>query len=127
MRVSGIVEKGVGEGAKYVEQYNALFERALGFRAFLGTLNVRVAELPHLHDGTVVQPPGGMKVTCYTATAHANGRTVKGAVVVPEQNVHKGVLEFVAKANAREALQVKDGDAVALEVRTTLAIDKGCC
>ena len=122
----GTVETGVGEGAMYVAKYNLLFERALGFRAFPGTLNVRTGPV-HLHDGTVVQPPGGMKVTCFSASAHANGRMVKGAVVVPEKSVHKNVLEFIAKANAREALRLKDGDRVELEVRTTLALEKGCC
>ena len=122
----GTVETGVGEGAMYVAKYNPLFERALGFRAFPGTLNVRTGPV-HLHDGTVVQPLGGMKVTCYSATAHANGRTVKGAVVVPEKSMHKNVLEFIAKVNARAELRVQDSDEVTLDVRTTLALDKACC
>lgn len=128
MHVEGVVETGIRVAALFVERYNPWFERALGFKAFPGTMNVRVKEELGLMDGIIVEPPGGGRVTCYSATVSANGKRVKGAVVVPDRTAHRGVLEFIAPVNAREALGVRDGDAVVLHVRETLSPDgRSCC
>lgn len=126
LRFSGQVASGLGEGRYYLSQpgYVVQFTERLGYTPYPGTLNVRLAGEVLLRIGSVKDWTGvridGFQAsgrtfggaTCYAA--RLSGRP--GHLIVPDRTHHKDVIEFIAPEFLREALHVKDGDAVEVEV-----------
>lgn len=126
VRFSGEVASGLGEGRYYLSQpgYLVQFTERLGYAPYPGTLNVRLRPEDFVRVGSVKDWTGiridGFQAsgrtfggaTCYVA--HLGGRPCH--LIVPDRTHHKDVIEFIAPEFLREALHVKDGDAVDLEV-----------
>lgn len=123
-KLAGTVLSGLGEGAYYLSQRNYLsqLEEKLGFRPYVGTLNLRVdeAELKKFLEG--LQPvfisgfSDGRRTfgssRCYAVSI--NGR-VAGAVVIPERTTHHaGIAEVIAPLNLRRKFSLRDGSVVLL-------------
>lgn len=126
--LEGKLFTGLGEGAYYVGQTGFMqrFQEKLGFKPFLGTLNVRLKdhqlknlsliesidflEIEGFTDGTRNFGPA----KCYRAIVN---REVKACVIRPLRT-HYGeeVIEILAPVNLRRKLNLKDGD----KVRITL-------
>lgn len=126
----GALVSGSGEGHYYVsqEEYFLQFHEKLGFRPFLGTLNVR---LRNIHDIKTKDEMERMKpiivkgfkkenrafgdIRCYHCVIN---RRVKGAIVIPERSHHPvDVVEIIAPVFLRKNLSLKDNDYVHVEVR----------
>ena len=126
LRFSGVVASGLGEGRYYLSQpgYLLQFSERLGYSPYPGTLNVRLRAEEFVRVGSVKDWKGvridGFQAsgrtfggaTCYTA--RLAGRP--GHLIVPDRTHHRDVIEFIAPEFLREALHVKDGDEVAVEV-----------
>ncbi|MEM2142421.1 MAG: DUF120 domain-containing protein [Candidatus Thorarchaeota archaeon] len=125
--IEGVVVSGIGEGAYYVEVYSSRFEKALGFRPFPGTLNVRATDkearaqiqmmkaMPPLvvagftHEGRTFGD-----VVCYRVKIND---TVDGAVVVAQRTHHgEDILEIIAPVKLRDHLDLKDRSPLKLTV-----------
>jgi len=126
LSVSGEVTSGLGEGRYYLSQpgYVVQFTERLGYAPYPGTLNVKVGtealrKLSLLADWNGVRIDGFQAsgrtfggATCYPA--RLSGRP--GHLIHPDRTHHKDVVEIISAENLREALRVKDGDTVAIEL-----------
>ncbi len=118
--ISGTVISGVKEGNYYVsqEEYQNQFAEKLGFRAFPGTLNLKInkEELSKLSHKKPIRIEGFSKeertfggLACYKATL----RFQRVAIAIPDRTTHgDDVLEIIAPFNLKEALGLKDGDVI---------------
>jgi riboflavin kinase len=127
--LEGILFSGLGEGAYYVnkEGYRKQFLEKLGFDPYPGTLNIKLTTdydnkvLSELETYPAVVLDGFQDesrtfgpVKCYPAVI--NNR-VKGAVIYAMRS-HYGssVLEIVSSVYIRNALKLKDGNKVKVEI-----------
>ncbi len=127
---AGAVVSGSGEGKYYIgqDEYFLQFHERLGFRPFLGTLNVR---LKSVHDIRAKSEMEKMKhiivhgfrresrafgdIRCYPCVVN---RKVKGAIIIPVRTHHPSdVVEVIAPVDLRKALALRDNDHVHLEIR----------
>ncbi|MCI4331770.1 MAG: DUF120 domain-containing protein [Thermoplasmata archaeon] len=123
----GTVSSGLGEGRYYLSQpgYVVQFTERLGYTPFPGTLNVRVSASDMLKVGSV-KHWNGVRIDGF----QASGRTFGGAtcypselggplshLIIPDRTHHQDVVEFICAVSLREALRVKDGDPLDVEIR----------
>lgn len=126
--LTGTVFKGIGEGAFYTSlaEYREHFRTFLGFDPYPGTLNVRLdpesaarRRILEGYNGYRISPIVRGDVEYCGARlfkAVINGR-LEGGVVIPDKTSYgPDVLEVIAKVFIRDALGIKDGDQVSIEV-----------
>ena len=121
--LDGLITTGIGEGKYYVSLngYQKQFAGKLGFKAYPGTLNLKVdrkyalgffnsLKLTEINNfSTKKRTYGSLK--CYKVKV--NG--INGAVVVPERARHgKEVMELIAPVYLRGKLGLKDKDKIKL-------------
>lgn len=130
LTLEGELFTGLGEGAYYVSQpgFVRRFEEKLGFKPFMGTLNVRLkgeqlkkrsfmesiscVEIEGFRNGKRSFGP----VKCYPAVVNEE---VEACVIRPLRT-HYGedVIEILAPVNLRKRLNLKDGDQVGISFVT---------
>lgn len=123
---AGVVTSGLGEGRYYLSQpgYVVQFTERLGYSPYPGTLNVRV-DREAVRKVSLVEGWHGIRIDGF----QASGRTFGGAtcfparmnghtchLIHPDRSHYKDVVEFVAPECLREALPVKDDDAVSVDI-----------
>lgn len=125
--IEGRLVTGLGEGAYYVDMYASKLREALGFKPYLGTLNVKVT------DEDSRRAIGRMKNTppLVLSGFHHKGRTfgdvicyrvkvnneIEAAVVMAQRTHHsEDILEIVAPVDIRGALKIDDDAKVTLTV-----------
>jgi len=122
--ITGIVKKGIGEGAYYVSQknYQEQFKKLIGFKAYPGTLNIKVnkEELMLLTSnidkiiiqGFITKERSFGSLTCYKIKVN----DIDSAIVIPERTRHeKDIIEVIAEINLRNRLSLKDEDKVKIK------------
>lgn len=122
--LQGEVFSGLGEGAYYVGQpvYMRQFQEKLGFKPYLGTLNVKVKK-KHLRDRSFLESFEHVEIVGFRNGSRSFGSGKCYRVMVNEEveayvvvalRSHYGadVLEILAPVNLRERLNLRDGDAV---------------
>ena len=127
--IEGVVFSGLGEGAYYVTRkpYREQFIKKLGFDPYPGTLNLRLTseydaqmrrelearpgiEIPGFRNENRTYGP----VKCFPAWI--NGKE-KGAVILAlRTHYDSSVIEVIAPRYLRNALKLKDGNKVKVEV-----------
>ncbi len=122
----GTVASGLGEGRYYLSQpgYVVQFSERLGYAPYPGTLNVRVGAAG-LAQVALVGHWTGIRIDGF----QASGRTFGGAtcfsarlnghachLIHPDRTHYRDVVEFVAAGCLRDALGVRDGDLVRVEL-----------
>jgi riboflavin kinase len=121
--LEGKVISGKGSGKKYLELpwVKQQMEEKLGFTPYLGTLNLKltadgIKQKRHLGKAKSVEicPAEGYCVgVVFKAFIHG----VECAIVLPQVvGYPENLIEIIAPANLREALQLEDGDSVAVTV-----------
>ena len=119
----GTVFTGLGEGGYYVslEGYAGSFAKALGFKPFPGTLNLRLAdeamveqrrrldlmkgiEVPGFNDGRRSFGP----VKCFRA--RISGKHQGAVLAIERTHYDSSVLEVISPSNLRRSLGLEDGD-----------------
>lgn len=127
LKLLGQVVSGLGEGAFYMslEGYRRAVERLLGFTPYPGTLNLKLdpksmAYRRYLDSLPGVHIPGfsdGIRTYGAVKAFRARIRDIEGAVVMPERTHHPtDVVEVIAPVKLREALGLRDGDKVEIEI-----------
>ncbi len=125
--IKGILVEGIGEGAYYVEAYADRFQRSLGFKPFLGTLNVKInneesrraiSKMKHtpplIVSGFTDEGRTFGDVICYRVKVNSK---MEGAVVIAQRTHHSpNILEIIAPFNIREKLKVKNDDEIILTI-----------
>lgn len=121
-KISGILQKGIGEGAYYVSQmeYQKQFRDKLGFSAFHGTLNLKINKeelirfiankAPIKINGFETKTRSFGYLTCYKIKIRDN---LNAAIVKAERARHpEDIIEIIADVNLRDSLKLNDGDNV---------------
>jgi riboflavin kinase len=114
----------VGKGAFFtrLDWVVDQFERALGFRPFPGTLNVRISEedVPKLEsffsqkDGELV-PDTPEFCSAWLRKVWVNG--IRGASAFPSEDVRvheSAIIEIMAGCHLKQTLRLADGDHVTI-------------
>lgn len=124
----GILFTGLNEGAYYVslKGYAANFRRALGFKPFPGTLNLRLANQAMIEQRRGLDLMKGIEVSgfsdakrsygpvkCFQAIA---GKHLGAVLAIERSHYDSSVLEVISPVNLRRSLGLKDGDECAVTV-----------
>ncbi|RLF11883.1 MAG: riboflavin kinase [Thermoprotei archaeon] len=129
--ITGEVFTGLGEGAYYVSLngYRIQIREKLGFDPYPGTLNLKLTEPSDLYFREMLNHRVGILIKGFSdgrrtyGTVKAFRATIRGinAAVLLIERTHYGIdtLEVIAPVNLREALGIKDGDRVSVEVQIT--------
>lgn len=120
--IRGIVREGRGEGRKFtqLDWVRRQTRAKLGFDPYPGTLNLVTTDRAALDASAaraiVIEPePGFCVARCYRV--RVNGR-VDAAWIVPEVvGYPSDQVELIAAVSLRDALGLKDGDAVVVSFR----------
>jgi len=125
-----LISSGMGDGAYYmsIEGYRTQLEKALGFKPYPGTLNLKIiggfptrkllAAASNVKIGSFLMDNRIMgAIACVRATVKRGEREVRGALVFPERTHHPDdVVEFISDVRVRDQLGLKDGDTVVVSV-----------
>ena len=114
----GTVVSGIGEGAYYVGEYAERIRKAVGYRPYAGTLNVRIGGgRPNMNTPQTLDVLGFMshgrsfgRVGLTPVKLHIQRKTISCHVIIPERTHHKVDLEVIAKENLRDKYGLKDGE-----------------
>jgi len=122
--VTGIITKGIGEGRYYVNlpQYQKQFKEKLGFKAYPGTLNLRVKQSEALEfissleaveiSGFETKDRTFGKLTGYKIRIN----NIKGAIIIPERSRHEeGIIELIAPYDLKKKLGLKDNSRLKIQ------------
>ena len=122
LTLMGQVVSGLGEGRYYLSQpeYIEQIESILGFHPYPGTLNIRLRTgspgLPQqrgkIISGFERDGRAFGDVLCFPASI----RNMECAVIIPRRTHHTDAIEIIAERNLRNALGLKDGDILEIEV-----------
>ncbi len=107
------VVKGKGEGAKYIEVYSDKIAKLIGFRPFMGTINLKVPGIPPL-DTTEI-PAFGKFGAVRIAPCAVNYERAYAVFPVKGGYKEQGIVEVIAEKNLKAALGLKNGDFVDLQ------------
>jgi len=123
--IEGTISTGIGEGAYYIDVYSSKLRNALGFKPYLGTLNVKVVDdesrkaVSRMKNSPPLVLPGFRHkdrtfgdVICYRVKINDE---IEGAVVIAQRTHHsEDILEIVAPVNIRETLGLADDEKIKL-------------
>ncbi|MCW4018564.1 MAG: CTP-dependent riboflavin kinase [Candidatus Bathyarchaeota archaeon] len=120
---NGTIFTGEGNGKKFLSLpwVKQQVEQKLGFTPYLGTLNLKLTQKTTANKKSLENT----EMTIFPAEGYCVGllfrayiKGVKCAVVVPEvEGYPENVLEVIASVSLREALRLRDGDAVTVQVQ----------
>lgn len=115
----GRVQSGISRGGYYVEKYKELFKPLLGGDPYPGTLNVKLDKCIWEYIGDlkplIVKPMEQGLCEAYVFKGRIGGHDV--LLVKPSVTIHEcSVIEIVARVRLRDALNLRDGDIVEIEV-----------
>jgi riboflavin kinase, archaea type len=126
IKIRGRIVEGLGVGRDFtrIPWVKAQFISRLSIDPYPGTLNLEITDPEDLRrfealkktKGVEIPPedPSFCKGICYPVLI--NGK-LKGAIVLPDVGDYpKGKLELITSENAKEALSVKTGDLLEVEV-----------
>jgi riboflavin kinase len=125
----GYLISGSGEGKYYISQdrYFLQFNDKLGFRPFLGTLNLRLKSLHDMKTRNDFEKTAPLVIKGFEKDKRSFGdlkcyqcrinRRFKGAVVIPDRTHHPSdIIEVISPVFLRKELSLKDGDYIHIEV-----------
>jgi len=127
----GVLVSGSGEGKYYVgqDEYFLQFHEKLGFRPFLGTLNIRLKSMVDARMKAEMEKIKPVIIHGFNRDNRSFGairsypciinRKAKGAVIIPERTHHPSdIVEIIAPVDVRKALSLRENDYVHVEIRT---------
>ncbi len=127
IKIRGKVFSGVGEGRYYVslEGYRKQFIEKLGFDPYPGTLNLRIPK-EEMYFRRRLDEEEGILIEGFSTKDRTFGEVkafkckvdgIDGAVVLPKRTHYPpDTLEIISPVKLRDALNLKDGDFVEVEV-----------
>jgi riboflavin kinase len=129
--MTGEVFTGLGEGAYYVSLngYRMQIIEKLGFDPYPGTLNLKLTDSSDIYFRDVLSHRAGILIKGFSDGKRTYGsvkafkakvRGIDAAVLLIERTHYgRDTLEVIAPVNLRQALNLKDGDRVSVEVYLT--------
>ena len=122
--IDGTIVRGLGEGTYFMsmQHYQKEINKKLGFKAYPGTLNLKVdeKEFDLLKKVNRIRINGFKErdktfggADCYRAKI----KNMDGAIIMPHLTKHKkGIIEFIAPSHIKTELKLKDGDRIKVEL-----------
>ena len=120
----GKVTSGLGKAGNFMQKdtYKKQYKNKLGFEPYPGTLNIIVEEdnLDNIKEmknscPNIIKPDQDFGAVKYITAKLEN--IITGAIVFPAKTTHEEhYLEFIARDNLREKLNLSDGDKVCLDI-----------
>ena len=125
---SGRVFSGMGKGRYYVghPEYQTRFERALGYRPYPGTLNLKLEDRVVIEKMRTLRSMGGIKIpafsvggeqmsalTCFNGSLRGERVTV---LFIDVTFYNETVCELISRTFLRGSLGLKDGEEVEFSV-----------
>jgi len=126
--ITGEVFTGLGEGAYYVSLngYRMQIIEKLGFDPYPGTLNLKLTDPSDMYFREFLSHRVGILIKGFSDGRRTYGsvkafkakmRDIDAAVLLIERTHYgRDTLEVIAPVNLRQALNLKDGDRVSVEV-----------
>ena len=117
--IKGTVVSGLGEGKYFMSMphYKNEIRKKLGFDPYPGTFNIKPENRHDLGKSRSISIDGFEKsgkkfggASCYIASINR----IKGAIIIPDINKHKGIIEFIAPEHLKSRLKLDDGDEVTI-------------
>ena len=130
MSFVGKVFQGLGEGAYYIglEGYRSQFKKALGFDPYPGTLNVKLESAIQVEHKRELRGFDGLRIDgfqrdgrtyggarCYRATV-GKAELPAAVLVIDRTHYDDSVLEIISHHYLRDALGLKNGDQLDVNV-----------
>lgn len=129
MRVHGTVEDGIGDASIWLKKYSDVYRSWTGMTIYPGSLNIRVDGRFDWNDPRIspekrihsLTPHGGNRDICLVPCriSAASGEWIAAfawATTNAAEDPDHAVLEIIAPVRLRDALQLANGTAVAIEV-----------
>ena len=123
--LKGEIVSGLGEGRYYISLpgYYTQIEEKLGFKPFLGTLNVKLATFSDFQKFQQLRSVPAIQLEPFSADGRTYGYVdcyivtindkVEGAIVRSERTHHgENFIEIISPINLREHLALQDGSSV---------------
>ncbi len=122
--ISGVIIRGLGEGTYFMsmQHYQKEIKKKLGFKAYPGTLNLKVdgEQFNSLKNFKQIKINGFKQknktfggVDCYKAKI----KNINGAIIIPHTSKHKkNIIEFIAPIHLKSELKLKEGNKVKVEL-----------
>ena len=121
--MNGVIVRGLGEGTYFMsmQHYQKEIRKKLGFKAYPGTLNLKVdgKKINLLKSFNQIKINGFRQKNktfggayCYKAKI----KNINGAIIIPHLTKHKNIIEFIAAVHLKSQLKLKDGDKVRVEL-----------
>jgi riboflavin kinase len=129
--IMGEVFTGLGEGAYYVSLngYRTQIVEKLGFDPYPGTLNLKLTDPSDMYFREILSHRAGILIKGFSDGRRTYGsvkafkakmHNIDAAVLLIERTHYgRDTLEVIAPVNLRQALSLKDGDRVSVEVYLT--------
>jgi len=126
--IRGYVFSGFSEGSYYmsIPYYYEQFVSKLGFKPYLGTLNLKLKSFHDIEIRKLLEFLPGIKIEGFSNEKRTYGgakcfrakiKNIDGAVLIIERTHYgKDVIELISPIKIRDALNLKDGDEVEVEV-----------
>lgn len=122
--IRGKIFSGKSQGAKFIKLpwVRRQIKKKLGFNPYPGTLNIKLADGVRNFQAVIqkaepikISPaPGFYLGKCFMAVA---AKRPTCAIVIPQiPDYPEDVVELIAPANLRKALDLKDGDIIEIEM-----------
>lgn len=121
--LSGTIVRGLGEGTYFMSMrhYQKEIKKKLGFKAYPGTLNLRLGkkQIGSLKNIVPIKINGYKKnnktfggASCYKAKISS----INGSIILPDLTKHSNIIEFIAPVHLKSGLKIKDGDKIKIEL-----------
>ena len=121
--ISGTIVKGLGEGAVFMSMphYKQEIRTNLGFDAYPGTLNVKVAkqQFDSLKNYLPIKINGYKKDGKTFGGAGCRKAKIKNisvAIIMPDINKHEDIVEFIAPVHLKSELKLAEGDKIKIKL-----------
>ena len=120
----GIIVRGIGEGAYFMsmQHYQKEIRRKLGFKAYPGTLNLKVkkAEIEAIKKNNPIRISGcksGNKTFGGASCYKSKVKDISGSIIIPDLTKHKDIVEFIAPIHLKSELKLKDRQKIRVELQ----------
>jgi riboflavin kinase len=128
LRFSGEVFSGIGKGSYYVghPEYQKRFDRALGYRPYPGTLNIRLPDADGKEQVKELRTRKGIRIDSFTHDGETfsaltcidgvmSGERVT-VLIIDITHYNESVVELISPIFLRGEFGLKDGDRVEFTV-----------
>lgn len=121
-KLKGKLFKGIGEGCFYINKYSKKLEKLLGYKPYLGTLNIKVKKSDY---ESFISGQKSSKINEFKKDNRTYGpikiyniifQGIEAAIIRPERTIHSDeIVEIIGPVSFRSTLNLIEGDIIEIE------------